>query len=307
MISALSGFAVIAVIVLIGWTAGRWAHLPPSTVPVIGRLAYVVLSPCLLFTSASASDPRVLFSEPLLVSALAACTCFALHALITRRHSVDAGSGPRIIGALAAGYNNAGNIGIPIAAYVLHDPALAVPIVILQLLVITPIALTLLELATTGHNSWRTSLTAPLRSPLTVSVLLGVVVAVTGLHLPSVITTPIDAIGQSAVPVVLIAFGMSLSGGRVLAPGPDRLPTLAAVVLKVALMPAVAYLLAQALHLSPTETYAVTVLAALPAAQNVFLYAQTFNTAVTLARDAVFLSTLLCVPILLTIAVVAAP
>jgi malonate transporter len=299
VISALSGLAVIAVIVLIGWVAGRWGRLPAETVPVAGRLAYTVLSPCLLFTSASASNPRVLFSWPLLVSALAAFTCFGLHTLVTRHR--DAGT--RIVGALAAGYTNAGYIGIPIAAYVLNDAALVVPIIMFQLLIVTPLALTLLQIVTTGHGSWRTSLTAPLRSPLSVAVVLGVLVAVTDVRLPSVVTEPIDAIGQAAVPVVLIAFGMSLSSARVLAPGPDRLPTIAAVAFKAALMPAFAYLLALALRLSPSETYAVTVLAALPTAQNVFLYAQSFAAGVTLARDAVFLSSLLCVPVLVALTV----
>jgi malonate transporter len=310
MISALSGFALIAVIVVVGWIVGRWGRLPAETPAVAGRLAYTVLSPCLLFTSASASDPSVLFTEPLLVSALTAALCFALYALLTRHRD----SGTRIVGALSAGYTNAGYIGIPVAAYVLNDAALVVPIVLLQLVIITPIALTLLQVAADrdspagrgsagGRGAWLASLTVPLRSPLTVAVMLGVLVAVVGVRLPGVLTSPVAAIGQAAVPVVLIAFGMSLSAGGVLASRPDRLPTVLAVAFKAVLMPAFAFLIALALRLSPSETYAVTVLAALPAAQNVFLYAQTFNAGVVLARDAVFLSTLACAPVLLLIAV----
>ena len=299
MISALSGFAVIGVIVLVGWVAGRWARLPADTQTVAGRLAYTVLSPCLLFSGAADSDPRALFTQALIVSTAAALLCFGLHTLTTRHRD----PGTRIVGALAAGYTNATFIGIPVATYVLHDTALVVPIVMLQLLIITPVALTLLQFVATGHTSWRTSLTAPLRSPLTVAVALGVLLAVTGLELPTVIAEPISAIGQAAVPVVLLVFGMSLSGLRVLAPGPDRLPTVAAVVLKTTIMPALAFLLALALRLTPTQMYAVTVLAALPTAQNIFLYAQSFGTALILARDAIFLSTLACVPVLLVIAV----
>jgi len=47
---------------------------------------------------------------------------------------------------------------------------------------------------------------------------------------------------------------------------------------------------------------AVTVLAALPTAQNIFLYAQRFEAGVIVARDAIFLSTIACVPVLLLIA-----
>ena len=297
MISALSGFAVIGVIVLVGWVAGRWGRLPAETQTVGGRLAFLILTPCLIFSGAAASDPAALFTQPLLVSTAAALLCFGLHALTTRGRE----PGTRIVGALAAGYTNATYIGVPVATYVLRDTALVVPIVLLQLLIITPVALTVLQFVTTGHASWRTSLTAPFRVPLTVAVALGVLVAVTGIKIPGVLADPITALGQAAVPVVLLVFGMSLSGRRVLEPGPDRRPIIAAVVIKVAVMPSLAFLLALALRLTPAQTYAVTIMAALPTAQNIFLYAQSFGTALILARDAIFLSTLACVPALLTI------
>jgi malonate transporter len=298
MISALSGFALIGVIVAVGWAAGRWAGLPDNTEAVLGRLVYSVMTPCLLYTGVAAADLRLLLSEPLIVSTAAAIGCFALHVLIVRHRD----RGARIVGALAAGYTNANYIGIPVATYVLGDPALVVPIVMLQLLIITPIALTLLEFATTGHASVRSTVTAPLRNPLIVAVLLGLVTSVTGLRLPAVLAHPVATIGSAAVPVVLIAFGMSLSGRRVLAPGTDRVATVAAVALKTAGMPALAFLLAVTLGLSRDATYPVTVLAALPTAQNIFLYAQRFQTGLTLARDAIFLSTVVCVPVLLLIA-----
>ena len=295
MISALSGFALIGTIVLAGWLARRWAGLPANAETVLGRISYSVLSPCLLFAGAARADMNVLFSEPLLVSTAAAVLCFALHTPFSRHSDRPT----RIVGAMAGGYTNAMNIGLPIATYVLGDPALVVPIVVLQLLIIMPVALTLLEVTTTGHASWRITLTAPLRNPMVVAVLLGAVASLTGRHLPTVLMNPIDVIGAAAVPTVLIAFGMSLSGRRVLAAGPDRVPTIAAVALKVAGMPAVAFLLATAVGLPAASTYAVTVLAGLPTAQNVFLSAQFFDAGRVVARDAVFLSTLLCVPALL--------
>ena len=301
MISALSGFALIGVIVLVGWVAGRWAGLPDNAEVVLGRLVYSVLTPCLLFTGVAAADLGVLLSEPLIVSTAAALLCFGLHALLVRGGGRDRGS--RIVGALVAGYTNANYIGIPVATYVLGDAALVVPIVMLQLLIIAPIALALLELATTGHASVRSTVTAPLRNPLIVAVGLGVISAATGVRLPVVLAHPIATIGAAAVPVVLIAYGMSLSGRRVLAPGPDRFATIAAVVLKTAGMPALAFLLATVLGLGRDETYAVTVLAALPTAQNIFLYAQRFQTGLTVARDGIFLTTIVCVPVLLLITV----
>ncbi|GAA2616766.1 AEC family transporter [Paractinoplanes durhamensis] len=298
MLHALSGFALIGAIVLVGWVVGRFGGLPEGTDEVLGRLVYAVLAPCLLFTVVAGADLHVLFSEPLLVSAAAALLTFLGYALIFFRRDRST----KIMGALCAGYVNANYIGIPVATYVLRDAALVVPIVMVQLLIITPIALTMLESAATGHASVRSTVMSSLRNPLIVAVALGAVVAVTGFRLPSVIDDPLTVIGQATVPLVLIAFGMSLHGRRILAPGPDRRTTIVAVAFKTAGMPAIAFLLAFLFRLPHQEMYAVTVLAALPTAQNVFLYGQRFQTGVILARDAIFLSTIACAPALLLIA-----
>ncbi|GIM96814.1 AEC family transporter [Paractinoplanes toevensis] len=289
----MSGFALIGAIVLAGWLVGRFAGLPEGTDDVLGRLVYLVLAPCLLFTVVAGADLHVLFSEPLLVSAAVALLVFLAYALIFRRRD----RGTKIIGALCAGYVNANYIGIPVATYVLRDAALVVPIVMVQLLIVTPIVLTLL-----AAGSVRSTIISSLRNPLIIAVALGAVAAATGFRMPALIIDPLTVIGQATVPLVLIAFGMSLHGRRILAPGPDRTATIVAVAFKTAGMPAIAFLMAYFLRLSQPETYAVTVLAALPTAQNVFLYGQRFQTGLILARDAIFLSTIACAPVLLLIA-----
>jgi malonate transporter and related proteins len=297
MILAFSGFALIGGIVLVGWLLQRYGHLAQQAEAVLGRVGYLALAPCLLFGGVAAADLGLLFSEPLLVSTTAAASCFAIYAVAFRRLDRPV----RVLGAMAGGYTNAGNVGIPVATYVLGDPALVVPIIVLQLLILMPLALILLEMSLTGEVAWRPTLTAPLRNPMVIAVLLGLMVNLVGVRLPAVLDDLIATIGAAAVPVVLIAFGMSLSGRPVLGAGPDRLPAIASVALKIAVMPAIAVLLATALGLPHDQTYAVTVLAALPAAQNVFLLAQRSGTALILVRDAVFVSTIACVPVLLLI------
>ena len=288
MILAFSGFALIGGIVLVGWLLQRYGHLAQQAEAVLGRVGYLALAPCLLFGGVAAADLGLLFSEPLLVSSTAAALCFAIYAVAFRRLDRPV----RVLGAMAGGYTNAGNVGIPVATYVLGDPALVVPIIVLQLLILMPLALILLEMSLTGEVAWRPTLTAPLRNPMVIAVLLGLMVNLVGVRLPAVLDDLIATIGAAAVPVVLIAFGMSLSGRPVLGAGPDRLPAIASVALKIAVMPAIAVLLATALGLPHDQTYAVTVLAALPAAQNVFLLAQRSGAALILVRDAVFVSTI---------------
>ena len=108
------------------------------------------------------------------------------------------------------------------------------------------------------------------------------------------------------MPVILIAFGIALTGRRVLSPGSGRREALLAAAIKVALMPAVALLVARyALRLDDHEVLTVVLLAALPTAQNVFNYADRYETDVVLARDVVLLTTLASLPVLLLLSVVA--
>jgi malonate transporter len=80
-------------------------------------------------------------------------------------------------------------------------------------------------------------------------------------------------------------------------------PVATIVALKILIQPLVAFLIARyAVDLPPADVFAVTVIAALPTAQNVFTVAVRYNTGVVLARDTIFLSTILAVPALIAIA-----
>ena len=56
------------------------------------------------------------------------------------------------------------------------------------------------------------------------------------------------------------------------------------------------------MHLDGVDLLAVTVIAALPTAQNVFNHAVRYDRGVLLARDTIFVSTLSSVPVLILIA-----
>jgi len=68
-------------------------------------------------------------------------------------------------------------------------------------------------------------------------------------------------------------------------------------------MPAAAWALGRfAFGLDGDALYAVTVLAALPTAQNVFTYAQRYETAEIVARDTVFITAIGSVAVLFAVA-----
>ncbi len=307
MAGVLIGFAIIGAVIAVGYLVGRLGILGPHAEYVLGRFAFFVLSPALLFTVLAEADARQLFSALLPVSAIAALACMAVFAVIARlvwRRAVP----ETTIGALASGYANANNIGLPIAAYVLGDPAFAAPLILLQLVVFTPIALTILDVSTSGKLSVGRVLTQPVRNPLIIGSALGLLLSVTGIELPAPVMEPFHLIGAAAVPTVLLLFGMSLHGRRILQPGSGRRDILVAVALKIVAMPLIAWAIgAFVIGLEGLPLFAVVVLAALPTAQNVYTYALRFERAIPVARDAVLITTVLSVPALIVIAALLAP
>ncbi|MDF0512454.1 AEC family transporter [Agromyces sp. H3Y2-19a] len=302
--SVFTGFAVIALAVFVGWLAARTGVVGPEARPILARLNFSVLAPFLLFSVLATADVGALFSALLPVSALAAVTMmvvFGLVSMLAWRRSLER----TVIGSLASGYVNGNNFGIPIAVYMLGDAAYSAPIVLLQLLLFAPVALAILGARVQGRTSAWQIVRSTFTNPIIVGSLLGVAVAVAGIELPPIVLEPVELIGHAAVPLMLISFGMSLNGQRLLAAGTGRRDVLLATTLKLVAMPVVAWLLGRFVFgLDATALYAVTVLAALPTAQNVFNYAQRYDTAEIVARDTVFITTLGCLPVLLGLALV---
>jgi predicted permease len=228
---------------------------------------------------------------------------FAVYAVLARL-LWRRGLGDTVVGALGSGYVNANNIGIPIALYLLGNAAFSAPVILAQLLVFMPIALVLLDASTsTSKPSVGRIMKQTARNPMLIGAALGVIVALTGIELPVIVWEPISLIAGACVPILLISYGLSLPGARVLTAKGRRRDILLASGLKLIAMPLVAWALGQFVF-ALDQVLAVVVLAALPTAQNVFNFAQRYDVGERIARDTIFLTTIGCIPVLLVVALV---
>ena len=115
MNGVLNGFVVIGIMIVLGYLLARSGVLGPAAVEVLSRLAFFVASPALLFVTLAQADVRAVFSAPLVVTAVSSsvvCLLYLPVGLLRRRPP-----GETAVGAMASGYVNAGNLGIPIATY----------------------------------------------------------------------------------------------------------------------------------------------------------------------------------------------
>ena len=131
---------------------------------------------------------------------------------------------PAAAGAIAAmgmSCSNTGYFGYPLAALVIGPPAaaaMAMNMLVENLLVI-PLGLALAEGASSGADGWRAALreTAArlLRSPLILALAAGVLLSVSGLHLPLPLARSIDMLAVASGPLALFVIGGLLHGTAV--------------------------------------------------------------------------------------------
>lgn len=318
MADVVAGLAVFGAVIAVGWLLVRTRAVPADADGVLTRVCFFAATPALLVTTLSRADLTAVLSRATAVAVaaelVAIISAWCLHRLALRRTIAEA-----TIGALASGYVNAANLGIPVAVLVLGDAATIAPILLLQLLVLTPVTFTVLDAVTRrGNPSRLATLTVPLRNPLLWGVVAGTAANLGGVRLEQWCggypAQGLEMLGRVAVPLMMLALGMSLAG----APRPlrnsepdepvggvsRRSGLWAAVSWKLAVMPALAVAVGMAAGLGGSQLLVPVVTAALPTAQNVFMYASRYGVAKDLARDAVLLTTAGFVPVVLLAAAI---
>ncbi|MFJ9313614.1 AEC family transporter [Pimelobacter simplex] len=298
----LEGFATIAVVIALGALLADRGIVDAHGQRSLSLASFYLASPALLVTVLADSDPSRVLSGPLVATAAGVVVSAGLMVVVARVRRLD--SGTAVVASLCSAYVNAGNLGLPIAAYALGDAALVVPALLMQLLVLQPLALTVLDVVTSPQRpSIGKILSRPVTNPLTIASFAGLLLATTDTELPHPVQAPLELVGGMAVPAMLIAYGVALRLGPL--PGRGVTPRALATVtsLKMVVQPVAAYVVGRfGVGLEGHDLFAVTLLSALPTAQNVFVVAMRYDRAVLLARDAIFVSTLASAPVAVGIA-----
>jgi malonate transporter and related proteins len=298
----LAGFATLGAIIGLGFLLAHLGVLRADSQLLLTRLVFFVATPALLFQTLSTAPVGQILSSGLAAAGLSFVGTAAVYVLLARtawRRSL----GDTVLGALSSAYVNAGNLGLPITVYVLGTASFIAPVLLMQLLVITPLAFAVLDALSSGRPpSVVGTITQPLRNPITVGSFLGLLCSLVGWQVPAAVAAPVGLIAGMAVPGVLLAYGVSLRLGPRPMTGGSGVELAFVCVLKLLVQPLLAYAAARWLFdLDGRALLAATVVAALPTAQNIFVYATRYERSTTLARDSIFVTTVLSVPVLLTI------
>lgn len=305
MLDVITGFAIIFVVIAVGFFLAKTGVISDDKQRlVLNRIAFYAATPALLFSVVANSDPQHLLSPVIVVTFFATLATAALYCVISVMF-FKKDIATTAIGAAAASYVNSNNIGLPVSIYVLGTGAYVAPVLVMQMVIFAPMILA--ALTTGGPGGSRSSkiwaaFRGSLLSPVVLASIAGLIVSLTRVEVPAAVMEPTTILGGASIPLILMSFGASLPSTNVLSSKPERASAITATAIKIVGMPLIAWLIGLAFGLEGDMMYAAVILAALPAAQNVYNYAATYRRGEILARDTVFLTTFLALAGMLGIA-----
>jgi len=293
-------------LVLLGYLLARSGRWPDAVGAALGRFAYAVAMPAMLFRMMSdfsqlpPVDARLLlafFGGCLIVFVIGRVVAYSLFRLDGVGQSVFA---------LGGVFSNNVMLGIAIAKTTLGPAALpSVSLVIVfNALILWTLITVSVEWARHGEFSVRgfaKTARGVLTNPIVASILAGTLWGFAGIPLPAFIDQPLAMLGHGAVPFSLVALGMGLATYRI-REGLGQ--SMAICAIKLGVQPLVVWLLARALGLPPLETQVVTLLASLAIGINVYIMAQQFRSLEGPVATGMVLSTVLSAattPLVLTL------
>ncbi|HXD28498.1 MAG TPA: AEC family transporter [Arthrobacter sp.] len=305
MDGVLMGFGIVLVLIAVGF--GAAAFLPghaPAMQKGLTPAIYYLTNPALMFILLAETDLGAVLGVYTPIALITAAVSGAVFALLSR-FVLRRGTARAAVGAMSSSYVNAGNIGLPIALYAVGSSAPVVSVLLAQLLVVAPIYLAVFSwcsrpnapAASGSRLGWVSGIVRSFANPVTVATALGAVFALTGWGLPDIVWTPLEMLGHSSIPLLLMLFGMGMYGQKPFAERSARPDVVLSLVVKLVLMPCTAWAIGRlGFGVSGTALFGVVVMAALPTAQNVYLFASQFRMPTAAARDVIFLSSLLSLP-----------
>jgi malonate transporter len=272
--------APLFLLVLIGYALSAFGRWPRPAADALTRFVFYVAVPALLFRLMSDFSRLPPVDARLLIAYFGGCLVLFLLARLIAARVFRLDGVAQSVFALGTIFSNNVLLGVPLARVTLGEGALpAISLVLVfNALTLWTLATVSVEWARHRTLSWSgyfSAAKAVLANPIVASILIGTIWGFFGPRLPGFVDRTFALVSDAAMPMSLIALGMGLAqygireGWQIAG---------AMTLLKLAGQPLAVWVIARALSLSPAETQAVVLLAALPVGANVYLMSRQFDT-----------------------------
>ncbi|MGY0196535.1 AEC family transporter [Leptothrix sp. BB-4] len=204
----------------VGWLAVRGGLFQKAEMRVLGRFVVNFCLPALVFTALSQRRIAEVLHPVYLLAYAAGSLLMQLGGLWYARRVRGLPLSPAALRGLGMSASNSGFVGLPIAQQVIGPIAgvvLALNMIVENLLVL-PLAMALADSgAQQRSRMWpalAVSLRGLLRNPLILSILAGLLCALTGLRLPEPVARTVALVSTASSPLALFLIGGTLVGLR---------------------------------------------------------------------------------------------
>ncbi len=285
----------IFLVMVIGWGLKQIGMLNDNFVTVANRFNFKVTLPFMLFRDISSVDIKAVFDlKFVLFCAIASSICFwviwGATKLFLKDHTM------RGAFVQASFRSSAAVMGLAFISNIYGASAMgplmiigAVPLYnIYSVLVLTFEADHGDEARDTGKIKQACINIA--KNPIIIAIVLGLVVALAGIHFPTIVNKTVNSVAQMATPLALIALGAGFEGRKALA---KMKPTLWASAIKLVIQPLIFLPVAAYLGFRGEKMIAILIMLAAPATPSCYIMAKNMKNDGVLTASIVVMTTLL--------------
>jgi predicted permease len=294
----LNSIAPIFLLIALGKILQKTGFFPEAFFKGLNKLVFWFALPCLLIGNISTATLEFeTISKIVLLLASGTLLSLAFAWGIARALKLPGPSRGSFIQGSFRG--NGAFVGLPVIIYTLGslDPraetlgtVILAPLVILFNVLGVAVLLHCRSQKSSAGESLATIATQLFKNPLILACATGLALNLLKIDLPLFLSRPFDALGRSALPLILISIGASLHIERLQG---EASPSLIASMIKVIITPVIGFLMAGLFDLDTTERMVAIFYLAAPAAGMSYVMAEVMGNDGPLAGRIVALSTLI--------------
>lgn len=266
------------VLIAIGILSVKTGILSEQTLPVLSKFVMKLALPLLIFTNTinGATRAQLISDLPMLLAVIGVFLCLAIVGFLLSRLFHLSHEHSRLFCALTM-FGNVGFIGIPVVSALFPEHGMlyvALYTIIDQFLLWTAGV----QLTTPPRNDnppWWANLRSMI-NPASVSVILGVIGVLFGVHLPESIDLPLTKVGACASPLALIYLG-GLFCYCDLLEAARKIEVYILGIIKMILLPVVFFCILRLIFSDLEMITALTMLSALPGMTTLAMFSQTYG------------------------------
>ena len=278
-------------LIALGAVLRRFSLLQPEGWAALERLTYFVLFPPLMFMSIV--EGSFAGADALMLGQVLAGTVLAMAAFMTLARPLLSRDGPQFSSIFQAGLRWNGYIALGVISGLFGERGLGLAAVGFAVLVPINNVLSVLVLsryAGTTPAPFRKVVRSIATNPLILSTLLAIILVQAGVRVSPPVADTLNLLGDATISLGLICVGAALDFGAM---REAKWPLAAGVILRLAIMPAVTFGLANALGLTGMALQIAMICVAAPVATSAYILARQLGGDARLMANIVTLTTLL--------------